>query len=88
MNQILADATEAAANLPNVATAVDGRLNKAVANHLLSETYIVLKDYDKAIAAATEVIQNSSLSLMTARFGSLRNPCSRDRSPGPGFDVG
>ncbi len=73
LNQILADATEAAANLPNVATAVDGRLNKAVANHLLAETYIVLKDYDKAIAAATEVIQNSGLSLMTARFGSLRN---------------
>ena len=73
LNQILADATEAAANLPNVATAVDGRLNKAVANHLLAETYIVLKDYDKAIAAATEVIQNSSLSLMSARFGSLRN---------------
>lgn len=73
LNQIVADATEAAANLPNVATAVDGRLNKAVANHLLAETYIVLKDYDKAIAAATEVIQNSNLSLMTARFGSLRN---------------
>ena len=72
LNQIIADATEAAANLPNVATAVDGRLNKAVANHLLAETYIVLKDYDKAIAAATEVIQNSSLSLMKDRFGSLR----------------
>lgn len=73
LNQIVADATEAAANLPNVATAVDGRLNKAVANHLLAETYIVLKDYDKAIAAATEVIQNSNLSLMKDRFGSLRN---------------
>lgn len=73
LNQIITDATEAAANLPNVATATDGRLNKAVANHLLAETFIVLKDYDKAIAAATEVIQNSSLSLMTARFGSLRN---------------
>ena len=73
LNQILADATDAATNLPNVATAGDGRLNKSVANHILAETYIVLKDYDKAIAAATEVIQNSSLSLMKERFGSLRS---------------
>jgi starch-binding outer membrane protein, SusD/RagB family len=72
LKQIVADATEAAANLPSVATAIDGKLNKAVANHLLAETYISLKDYDKAIAAATEVIQNSNLSLMNARFGSLR----------------
>ncbi len=73
LKQIVADATDAAANLPNVANVVDGKLNKAVANHLLSETYIALKDYDKAIAAATEVIQNSSLSLMNARFGSLKS---------------
>jgi starch-binding outer membrane protein, SusD/RagB family len=72
LRQIVLDATDAAANLPTVATAVDGKLNKAVANHLLAETYISLKDYDKAIAAATEVIQNSNLSLMNARFGSLR----------------
>lgn len=72
LKQIVLDATEAAASLPTVAAATDGRLNKAVANHLLAETYIVQKDYDKAIAAATEVIQNSALSLMTARFGSLR----------------
>lgn len=72
LRQIVTDATEAAANLPTVAAATDGRLNKAVANHLLAETYIALKDYDKAIAAATEVIQNSGLSLMTDRFGSLR----------------
>jgi starch-binding outer membrane protein, SusD/RagB family len=72
LKQIVLDATEAAANLPAVTAAVDGKLNKAVANHLLAETYISLKDYDKAIAAATEVISNSSLSLMNARFGSLK----------------
>jgi hypothetical protein len=72
LKQIVLDATDAAANLPAVTAAVDGKLNKAVANHLLAETYISLKDYDKAIAAATEVIQNSSLSLMNARFGSLK----------------
>ncbi len=72
MKQIVLDATEAAANLPAVTAAVDGKLNKAVANHLLAETYISLKDYDKSIAAATEVIQNSSLKLMADRFGSLK----------------
>lgn len=70
--QIIQDATDAAANLPALTAAEDGKLNKAVANHLLAETYITLKDYDKAIAAATEVIQNSGLKLMTERFGSLR----------------
>ncbi len=73
LKQIVLDATDAAANLPSVATATDGKLNKAVANHLLAETYISLKDYDKSIAAATEVIQNSNLSLMNARFGSLKS---------------
>lgn len=73
LKQIVADATDAATNLPNVASATDGKLNKAVANHLLAETYISLKEYDKAIAAATEVISNSNLRLMTERFGSLRN---------------
>ena len=72
LKQIVADATEAAANLPSVDVAKDGKLNKAVANHLLAETYIMQKDYDKAIAAATEVIEKSNLKLMTERFGSLR----------------
>ncbi|MCF2446749.1 RagB/SusD family nutrient uptake outer membrane protein [Dyadobacter sp. CY345] len=73
LNQIVADATDAATNLPNVDAVKDGKLSKAVANHLLAETYISLKDYDKAIAAATEVIEKSNLQLMTDRFGSLRN---------------
>jgi starch-binding outer membrane protein, SusD/RagB family len=79
LNQIILDATDAATNLPNISTVPDGRLSKAVANHLLAETYIVLKQYDKAIEAATEVIEKSNLSLMTTRFGSLRN------SPGDVF---
>lgn len=72
LKQIIVDATDAAANLPTVDVARDGKLNKAVANHLLAETYIAVKDYDKAIAAATEVIEKSNLRLMTERFGSLR----------------
>ena len=72
LNQIVADATQAAANLPNVDAVLDGKLNKAVANHLLAETYLAQKQYDKAIAAATEVIEKSNLSLMKTRFGSLK----------------
>ncbi|CCH00421.1 RagB/SusD domain protein [Fibrella aestuarina BUZ 2] len=73
LQQIIADATDAATNLPAIDAVRDGKVSKPVANHLLAETYIVLKDYDKAIAAATEVIEKSNLRLMTERFGSLRN---------------
>ncbi|MEZ0607743.1 RagB/SusD family nutrient uptake outer membrane protein [Fibrella sp. WM1] len=72
LQQVIADATDAALNLPAIDAVKDGKLSKPVANHLLAETYIALKDYDKAIAAATEVIEKSNLRLMTERFGSLR----------------
>jgi starch-binding outer membrane protein, SusD/RagB family len=72
LQQIIVDATDAATNLPAIDAVRDGKLSKPVANHLLAETYIALKDYDKAIAAATEVIEKSNLRLMTDRFGSLR----------------
>ncbi|MCE6991214.1 RagB/SusD family nutrient uptake outer membrane protein [Dyadobacter sp. CY323] len=72
-SQVISDATEAANILPNVAVVANGRLNKSVANHILAETYLTLKQYDQAIAAATEVIEKSSLALMTARFGSLKD---------------
>ncbi|HEV7350895.1 RagB/SusD family nutrient uptake outer membrane protein [Telluribacter sp.] len=73
LQQIVADASDAAANLPAINAVKDGKLSKPVANHVLAETYLSLKDYDKAIAAATEVIENSNLKLMTERFGSLRS---------------
>ncbi|AQG80709.1 RagB/SusD family nutrient uptake outer membrane protein [Spirosoma montaniterrae] len=72
LQQIIIDATDAATNLPGIDAVRDGKLSKPVANHLLAETYIALKDYDKAIAAATEVIEKSNLRLMNERFGSLR----------------
>ncbi len=73
LKQIVLDATEASINLPSINSVKDGKLSKAVAFHLLAETHIALKEYDKAIAAATEVIDNSGLSLMKERFGSLKN---------------
>ncbi len=78
LKQIVADASEAAANLPAIDAVKDGRISKPVANHLLAEVYIELKDYDKAIAAATEVIEKSNLKLMIERFGSLRTQAGGD----------
>jgi len=58
----------------------DGRISKGAANHLLSEVYISLgltkKDasfYDKAITAASDVINSGKYQLMTKRFGAKKD---------------
>lgn len=56
--------------LPTVIKIQEGRIVKAAADHLLSEVYISLNDYDKAIASATSVIGSGLYRLMTTRFGS------------------
>ena len=72
--QCISDLIFAKDNLPHVSElSTDGRLTKAAANHLLAELYIITKDYDKAIAAASSVIDDSNYSLMTERFGSRKN---------------
>lgn len=60
--------------LPAVA-AQPGRITKAAANHLLSEVYISLKQWDKAIAAASAIITNPAYKLMqpNERFGKYRD---------------
>lgn len=72
--QAISDAEFAAANLPladNVTE--DGRISNAAAKHLLAELYIAAGDYDKAIAKASEVINDPNFELMNARFGSRNN---------------
>jgi hypothetical protein len=56
------------------ATAQPGRITKGAANHLLSEVYISLKQWDKAIAAASALITNPQYKLMqqNERFGKYR----------------
>ncbi|WP_373514781.1 RagB/SusD family nutrient uptake outer membrane protein [Persicitalea sp.] len=82
---IKADLEFAAENLPNVVNdpTKDGRIFKAAALHLLTEVYIslgrekkVATFYDKAIAAATKVIDGSAgqYQLMTKRFGKTSRP--------------
>jgi starch-binding outer membrane protein, SusD/RagB family len=58
---------------PTVPKAKEGRIVKAAADHLLSEVYISLGEYDKSIAAATRVINSGLYNLMTTRFGSERS---------------
>ncbi|WP_273215885.1 RagB/SusD family nutrient uptake outer membrane protein [Runella zeae] len=48
----------------------EGRIVKAAANHLLSEVYISLGEYDKAIQTASKIIDGGLYKLMTTRFGS------------------
>tara|TARA_R110000764_G_scaffold94060_4_gene177764 strand:- start:5480 stop:7147 length:1668 start_codon:yes stop_codon:yes gene_type:complete len=68
--QVINDLTDAAEFLPNAdEVEQDGRIAKGPAYHLLAEAYIVTKDYPKAIAAASEVIDNLGYSLMKERFG-------------------
>lgn len=58
---------------PTVPDSKEGRIVKAAADHLLSEVYISLGEYDKSIAAAARVINSGLYNLMTTRFGSERS---------------
>jgi hypothetical protein len=63
------DLTQAIGLLKNINEVSDGVVNKQIANHVLTEVLISLKDYDGAIASASSVINYSGVSLMTSRFG-------------------
>lgn len=68
--QAISDLESAAQNLPHVSDLEeDGRLTKAAANHLLAELYIIIGEYDKAIEAASIVIDDPNYGLMMDRFG-------------------
>ncbi|WP_336514836.1 RagB/SusD family nutrient uptake outer membrane protein [Pollutibacter soli] len=54
---------------PTVIRQQEGRIVKAAADHLLSEVYISLGEYDKAIASSSNVINSGLYQLMTSRFG-------------------
>jgi starch-binding outer membrane protein, SusD/RagB family len=72
--QMISDLEYAAENLPTVSQRKnDGWLHKAVAYHLLAETYISAGELDKSIAAASWVINNPDFALMTERFGTRKN---------------
>jgi hypothetical protein len=51
----------------------EGRIVKAAADHLLSEVYISLGDYDKSIQSANNVINSGLYKIMNTRFGSRKD---------------
>ncbi len=63
------DLMEAVPLLGNIDAIKDGKISKQMAQHLLSEIYISLGDYDNAISMATAVIDYPAMGLMTERFG-------------------
>ncbi len=68
--QVIADLTFAEQNLPTQSELTeDGRLTKGAAQHALTEIYLIQKDWDKAIASASKVIDSPDYALMTERFG-------------------
>lgn len=67
------DLQQAIGVLSDINQVPDGTVNKQIAKHILTEVLISLKDYDGAIASASEVINFPGLSLMTSRFGKRAN---------------
>lgn len=60
----------AAENLPVPgAEAAPGRITQGPAWHFLAETYLEEKEYQKAVDAATKVVDGYHYALMTSRFG-------------------
>ncbi len=65
-----ADAEFASQYLPaTVSNDRQGHIVKGAADHLLTEIYINLKQYDKAVTSASNVINSGLYKLMTTRFG-------------------
>lgn len=56
-----------------VAKNKEGRIVKAAADHLLTQVYISLGQYEKAVSAADLVIESGLYHLMTDRFGSQKD---------------
>jgi hypothetical protein len=69
--QAIDDLKFAVANLPsiNAGSIKDGEVSVQVANHLLSEVYLADGQFQNAVNAATAVISDPAMALMTSRFG-------------------
>ncbi len=68
------DLVYATENLPNPGEEkASGRITKGAAYHILAEVDICLEDWQEAIDAASNVINNSYYHLMTERFGKRVN---------------
>jgi starch-binding outer membrane protein, SusD/RagB family len=68
-DQCIIDLSFAVANLPSIQTVADGEINWQAAAHLLAEVYLAAGQYQNAVNAATRVISDNNVHLMTDRFG-------------------
>ena len=71
--QARTDLERAVTLLSDITVTDDGKISIQAAQHLLAEVYISCGEYDKAIAAASAVINHPSMGLMTSRFGTAAN---------------
>ena len=69
LEQAISDLKFAATNLPAINLVLDGQINNLSAYHLLSEVYLATGQFQNAVDAASAVISNPNVGLMTARFG-------------------
>ena len=71
--QVIEDLEYAVANLPEISAVRDGEISRPAANMLLAEVALATGANEKAISAASSVINDPNLKLMTQRFGSQAN---------------
>ena len=67
--QCVSDFKFAAENLPGIDEVDDSRISNLTAFHFLAEVYISLNRWTEAITAASTVIEDPAVELMTQRFG-------------------
>ncbi|CAH0305393.1 Starch-binding protein SusD [Pedobacter sp. Bi27] len=69
LEQAISDLKFASLNLPAINLVQDGEVNNLAAYHLLSEVYLAAGQFQNAADAASTVISNPNVGLMTTRFG-------------------
>nr|HPM32309.1 RagB/SusD family nutrient uptake outer membrane protein [Chryseolinea sp.] len=68
--QIISDLTFCTLNLPAITAVRDGEVSNLAAQHLLAEVYLADGQFQKAVDAATVVIDDANTDLMVTRYGS------------------
>ncbi len=71
--QCIEDLVFAAGKLPAINKVKDGEVSNLAAQHLLAELYIADGQFDKAVTAASVVIDDPNTELMTSRFGKKKD---------------
>lgn len=82
--QVIQDLEFATTNLPAITAVKDGEVSNLAAYHLLSEVYLADGQFQKAVDAATTVISNPNVGLMTNRFNLGNTPKDENGVSAPG----